>query len=403
MRPPCALEKVAGFAVATARANMRDWEKPRDDIGLIVADEPAAAAGVFTQSGVQAAPVRIDRKHLKASGGVARAVLVNAGVANACTGKIGRENALLNARRVADRLEAPQNQILVASTGVIGRQLPMDNMAAGIDSALGALGKAKPGAFARAIMTTDRRPKKAGVVLDDLEGAAISGVCKGSGMMAPNMATMLAFILTDAAVSPRALRAALREAADATFNMVSVDGDTSTNDTLIAMASGASGGRTVDRPSGKRYDRFLAGLHEVSLALARQIAVDGEGATKLVTVSVTGAKRRRAAAAAARSIGESPLVKTAMFGNDPNWGRIMMALGKSGIEMDESKTSVKLCGRHMFRDGAPVDFDAGELSRLMRAPEIALEVDMGLGDGNADLLTCDFSYDYVKINADYTT
>ncbi|MDR1612950.1 MAG: bifunctional glutamate N-acetyltransferase/amino-acid acetyltransferase ArgJ [Planctomycetota bacterium] len=403
MDPNPTLEKVPGFKIATAQANIRDWEKPRDDLAIIVADAPVTAAGVFTQSKVVAAPVNICRKHLKAGGGVARAVLVNAGVANACTGKTGRENALRSLRRVADRLKAPPKQILVASTGVIGRQLPMDRMEAGIDLALGRLGEGRPGAFARAIMTTDTRPKQAGAAIAGLDGVIAAGACKGSGMIAPNLATMLAFILTNATVSPKALGEAASIVADGTFNRVTIDGDTSTNDSLLILASGVAGGPAVDKPSGKRFDRLLEGLHDVALSLSVMLARDGEGATKLVRVRIVGAAKGKDAVRAGRTIAESPLVKTAMFGNDPNWGRIMMALGRSGARVDEARTSVKLCGRAMFHQGRPEEFDAAELSRLMRVPEVYLEVDLGLGEAAAEFLTCDFSTDYVRINADYTT
>ncbi len=399
-----ALEKVPGFAIATTAASIRDWEKPRDDMALIVAAAPASAAGVFTLNQVAAAPVKIDKKHLKASDGLARAVLVNAGVANACTGAEGKENALRCVRRLAEKIGAPESQILIASTGVIGRQLPMDKMGKGIDASVAALGKAKPGAFAKAIMTTDLKPKQADAVLKELgDGVVMSGACKGSGMMAPNMATMLAFILTNASVAPKVLKTALSEVVGGTFNTVSVDGDTSTNDSLFVLASGEGGGSVIDKASGRRYDAFLEALHGVSLSLARQIAIDGEGATKLVTVKVTGAKKHKDAVAAARTVAESPLVKTAMFGNDPNWGRLMMAIGRSPAKVDEKEVSIRLCGRDMFVKGAPVPFNEKELSGLMKAKEVALEIDLGLGRAEATMLTCDFSYDYVKINADYTT
>lgn len=398
-----ALENIPGFKTACVQADIRDWPKPRHDLAILAADAPASAAGVFTQNQVAAAPVKIDKKHLKASGGVARAILVNAGVANACTGKEGRENALACVQRLAQGVKAPAEQILVASTGVIGRQLPMDRMEKGIAEALARLGGSKPGDFARAIMTTDLKPKEAGAVLDGLEGVVMAGACKGSGMIAPNMATMLAFVATNAAVAPKALKEALKEVAALTFNRVTVDGDTSTNDSLFVMASGVSGGPAIDKASGKRFDKFVDGLCGVSASLARQIAADGEGATKLVLVKVAGAARRRDAEAAARTVAESPLVKTAMFGNDPNWGRIVAAVGRSAAKVDEAKLSVRLCGRSMYRDGKPLDFDAAELSGLMKAKEIELDIDLGLGDAEALVMTCDFSYDYVKINADYTT
>jgi len=403
MSKPLALDNVPGFKSATVQANIRNWEKPRHDMALLVADAPASIAGVFTQSTAAAAPVKIDKKHLKASGGIARAILVNAGVANACTGKEGKENGLANAKQIATALKVPVNQILVCSTGVIGRQLPMEKMEQGISQALKEVGKSKPGDFAKAIMTTDLRPKTASILVDGLDGVVLAGACKGSGMIAPNMATMLAFIATNAAVAPKVLKTALKDVADRTFNRVTVDGDTSTNDTLFVLASGVTGGAAIDKASGKRYDKFLEGLHEVAFSLARQIATDGEGATKLVYVRVTGAAKHKDAVAAARTIAESPLVKTAMFGNDPNWGRIMMAAGRSGAKLDEEKATVRLCGKTMYRKGKPEAFNEAELSGLMKAKEVELELDLGLGKSEAMFMTCDFSYDYVKINADYTT
>ena len=398
-----ALDTVPGFKTACVQANIRDWPSPRHDLAVLAADAPVPTAGVFTQNQVAAAPVKIDKKHLKASGGIARAIIVNAGIANASTGTVGRDNALACIHLAADRLQDHAKHILVASTGVIGRQLPMEKMEPGILNALDALGASKPGDFARAIMTTDLKPKEAGLILESLDGAIMAGACKGSGMIAPNMATMLAFIATDAAVQPKALKAALKVAASVSFNRVTIDGDTSTNDSLFIMASGANGASEIDKASGKRFDRFVDGLCEVSTSLARQIAADGEGATKLVIVKVTGAGKRRDAEAAARTVAESPLVKTAMFGNDPNWGRIAAAAGRSNAKVDENKLSIHLCGKRMYKNGLPVDFEASELSCLMKAKEIELHIDLGLGDAEAKIMTCDFSYDYVKINADYTT
>ncbi|MDR3211402.1 MAG: bifunctional glutamate N-acetyltransferase/amino-acid acetyltransferase ArgJ [Planctomycetota bacterium] len=397
------LEEVGGFRAATLKANIRDWEKARDDLALIVADSPAAAAGVFTRSRAAAAPVTLDRRHLKASAGLARAVLVNAGVANACTGRPGAAAALASAKQLATLLGAPPEQVLVASTGVIGRQLPREKMQEGINKIVPRLGHTRPGAFARAILTTDLRPKESSQVLAGLEGAVIAGACKGSGMIAPHMATMLAFILTDAWVSPAVLQEALARTAELTFNRVTVDGDTSTNDSLFILASGNRSQARIDRAAGKNFDLFLEGLYGVSLDLARQIAFDGEGATKLVTIRVSGGASERDAKLAGRAIAESPLVKTAMFGNDPNWGRIMMAVGKSGARMVTEKTTVSLCQEVMFRQGAPVDFAPAVLSKKMRSPEVEIAVELGLGKGEAVFYTCDFSYDYVKINADYTT
>ena len=397
------LENVPGFRTAAVAAEFRDWPRPRNDLALIVADAPASAAGVFTRNQVAAAPVKIDRKHLKASGGVARALLVNAGVANACTGREGRDNALKCIRRLGGRIGAPDEQVLIASTGVIGVQLPLEKMEKGIDKAVSGLGKGKPGDFAKAILTTDLRAKESFAVLDAEEDVVMAGACKGSGMIAPNMATMLAFVLTNAAVAPKALAAGLDEVVPSTFNMVTVDGDTSTNDSLFLLASGTTRTPAIGKSSGKLFDKFVDGLHRICLSLSTQIAADGEGASKLVRVRVTGARKRREAVAAARTIAESPLVKTAMFGNDPNWGRVICALGRSDAAVDEDRVSMSLCGRAMFGKGAPLPFDKAELSGLMRAGEVELLVDLGLGEAEAVALTCDLTHGYITINADYTT
>jgi len=394
-------ESVPGFQLAAVKAGIKASGKP--GLGLVVAAGAVPAAGVFTTSRVVAAPVTLCRRHLESTRGQARAIRVNAGCANACTGKQGMANARATARTAARLVGSRPAEVLVCSTGVIGHQLPMERMQDGIEAAHARLGRIRAGAFARAIMTTDLVPKAAGVRLRGLGGARLAGVCKGSGMIAPNMATMLAFLLTDAPVAPRVLQAALRAVADATFNCVTVDSDTSTNDTLLVLANGGAGGRTIARATGKRYSLFLAGLEAVCLSLAEQIAADGEGATKLVRVRVRGARTTADARRAARTIAESPLVKTALFGNDPNWGRVIAALGRSGAAMREARTTLTLCGLTMFRSGTPCAFDAKALSRRMKAKEIELEVELGLGAAACTMLTCDFSYDYVRINAEYHT
>ncbi|MBN2711602.1 MAG: bifunctional glutamate N-acetyltransferase/amino-acid acetyltransferase ArgJ [Planctomycetes bacterium] len=394
------IESVEGFTVTAVKAGIK--KSGNLDMGLIVADKKAAAAGVFTKSTVVSPSVTLDKDHLKASGGYARAILVNAGNANTCTGAKGRKNALKCASTVAAKFGAKPEEVLVCSTGIIGHQLPMDKMLSGIESATANLGKAGTGDFARAIMTTDLTQKEAGVKIAGLGGVSIAGAAKGSGMIAPNMATMLGFILTDANVTPSVLKRALSEVVDCTFNCVTVDGDTSTNDSVLVLASGTKGEK-ISRPSGKAYDLFLGGLYMVSRSLSEMIAADGEGATKLVRVRVVGARSKDDARRCARTIAESPLVKTAMFGNDPNWGRILAAAGRSGCALKEEKTMVKLCGGVMYRKGTPVKFDAAALSKKMKEKSIALDVDLGLGKGECEMLTCDFSYDYVKINAEYHT
>ena len=392
-------EDIRGFSVAAVKAGLKASGK--DDLGLIIADIPAASAGVFTRNAITAAPVKLCRHHLAATGGRCRAVLVNAGCANACTGQEGWQNAIRCAAEVGRLLGAQRKEVLVCSTGVIGKQLPMAKILPAVAAAVRCAGKGRPGAFARAIMTTDLVPKEAGVRVSSL-GASLAGVCKGSGMIAPNMATMLAFILTDADIAPPALQAALGAAATDTFNCVTVDGDTSTNDTALALASAAAG-RRISRPAGRAYRLFAGALREICASLAEQIARDGEGATKLVRVRVIGGRTADDARRAARAIAESPLVKTAIYGCDPNWGRILAAAGRSGAAVAESKTSVRLCGRHIFRRGRPTFANSAALSQAMRRKEVALEVDLGLGRGECEMLTCDLSYGYIRINAEYHT
>ncbi|MDR0868928.1 MAG: bifunctional glutamate N-acetyltransferase/amino-acid acetyltransferase ArgJ [Planctomycetota bacterium] len=389
------LDAVAGFHLRAIKAGIKvsgNW-----DLGLIYADAPAACAGVFTQNRAAAAPVLLDRAALKKNRGRARAVLVNAGCANACTGETGLRNARACAAQVAAGLSCSPEAVLLCSTGIIGQQLDRRVMKDGINRLLAGEGGAGAD-FTQAIMTTDTREKVAAATLKN--GARIAGVCKGSGMIAPQMATMLGFILTDAKIAPPKLQTALKAAAAESFNLVSVDGDTSTNDTLLALASGAARDGEI---TGKNYAEFYAGLSAVCKSLAEQIARDGEGATKLVRVVVKGAKSAAAARAAARRVGESPLVKTAMFGNDPNWGRIICALGNSGAQVAPEKTTIALCGKTLFKNGAPQKFAAAALSAKMQAPEVAINIDLGQGAAETEFLTCDFSYDYVKINADYHT
>ena len=397
------MDQVPGFRLLAGAANIKDWH--RDDLALVAAGELVPAAGLFTRNQVAAAPVQWSRRMLKRTGGFARAALLNAGCANACTGARGRDDARDCARLVAGALpDCAPADVQLCSTGVIGRPLPMERMGPAVQALAGRQDSDGLARFARAIMTTDTKPKTSARATTGLGGAVLAGVCKGSGMIAPNMATLLAVVLTDARVEPGVLKTALRAAADQSFNSVTVDGDTSTNDTLLLMASGKAGrASAVDEAKGARYGRFLDALMATCLDLAEQIARDGEGATKLVRVRVAGAKTASDARRAARTIAESPLVKTAMFGNDPNWGRVIMALGRSGAAMREDRTGLRLCGEWMFREGAPLPFDAEALSAKMRAPEVELDVDMGLGRHGCLMLSCDFSCDYVKINADYTT
>lgn len=387
---------IPGFQVAACVAGLKKSGKP--DLGLVLADRPAAAAGAFTRNRVCAAPVRLCKAHLKKTGGFARAIVVNAGIANACTGAPGMQNARLTARHLAERIAASPEEILVCSTGVIGHPLPMDKLLGGIDTACREPGT---GDFSAAIMTTDLVRKEAGVYVEGL--GRIGGVCKGSGMIAPDMATMLGFLLTDIALTPEVLRTALLEAVGKSFNCVTVDGDTSTNDTILALASGCAGNRILRKATGAAYADFRDGLTAVCIDLARQIARDGEGATKLVEIAVTGAKNTRQARMAARTVAESALVKTALFGNDPNWGRILAALGRSGASMRESDVRVEVAGHCLFAEGEPQSFDAATVSKAMKKKDLPIRIRMGTGPGAATFYTCDFSYDYVRINAEYHT
>jgi glutamate N-acetyltransferase/amino-acid N-acetyltransferase len=394
-----------GFRAGAAAVGVKKLsEKP--DVALLACDTEAAAAAVFTQNKVCAAPVLVSRKHL-ARRAAARAVVANSGNANAATGAQGIADAEAMAAAAAARLGCPAEAVLVASTGVIGRPLPMDRVRAGIDQSFAALaaGPEADAAFARAIMTTDTRPKQAGVRLT-LAGRTVTvgGATKGVGMIAPNMATTLGFLTTDAAVEPALLAAVLKRAADATYNCLTVDGHTSTNDTLILMASGAAmpGARPIaaGTPDAAAFEAAVLAVCE---RLAYEIAADAEGGTKVITVRVTGAVTAAEARAAAAAIANSPLVKTAFFGEDPNWGRIVSAAGYAGITSSPDTMRLALGGIVIFDKGAPVAADDAAVAAVMKERDIDVHLDLGAGDAAARFLTCDFSYDYVKINAEYTT
>ena len=398
-----------GFRAAAAACGVKKLtEKP--DLGVLVCDVPARAAAVFTRNRVVAAPVLVSQAHLRASKFL-RGVVANSGNANACTGRQGLADAREMARLAADRIGCNAEEMLVASTGVIGRLMPMDRVQAGIQSACGLLarGPAADLAFARAIMTTDTRPKQAGVRLT-LRGrtVTVAGATKGVGMIAPNMATTLGFLTTDAALPPGLLKKVLRRAADATYNCLTVDGHTSTNDTLLILASGlafAEPGRAA-RPiaeGSKDAVLFEAAVTALCDRLARLIAADAEGGTKVIEVRVTGGKSDKEARAAACAIANSPLVKTAFFGEDPNWGRIVSAAGYAGITTGPETMRLALGDVVIFRKGRPVAADETRLAAVMAAHDILVDLDLGAGRGRARYLTCDFSYDYVKINAEYTT
>jgi glutamate N-acetyltransferase / amino-acid N-acetyltransferase len=370
------------------------------DVALIVSDELASAAGVLTTNRVRAAPVLVTQEHIRS--GQARAIAVNAGGANACTGEVGLRNAYRMAGLTAELLGASPAQVLIASTGVIGHPLPMDRLEQGLRQAAAGLSREGAAQAARAIMTTDTRPKEVAVeVVTEGKSFRIGGICKGSGMIAPNMATMLAFVTTDAEVWPEVLQASLRGAAERTFNCVTVDGDCSTNDTLIILANGASGVRVI--PQSPAYAAFSEGLLHVCTHLAKELARDGEGATKLIQIQIRGARSQAQARQVGKTIANSPLVKTALFGNDPNWGRILCAAGYSGVAIDPARLALTLCGYALVREGEPVPYEKSAVIRAMNAPEVLVELDLGQGRHSAAVWTCDLSYDYVRINAEYTT
>ncbi len=387
-----------GYRAAGVAAGIKPSGNP--DVTLIVSDFPSSAAGLFTTNRVCAAPVTVSREHL--ADGRARAIAVNAGCANAVTGERGMQDARAMAATAAAALGLGPEDVLVASTGVIGRHLPMDRLRDGLSHAAAELSADGGPAAARAILTTDTRPKEIAVEMEvDGRPVRIGGICKGSGMIAPNMATMLAFLTTDAAVDPALLHAELRDAADQTINCVTVDGDTSTNDSLFLLANGASGVRIAAGTPG--HTAFRAGLLHVCRHLGRELARDGEGATKLVEVRVTGAKSEPEARQVARSIANSPLVKTALFGNDPNWGRVLCAAGYSGVEFDAALLSLQICGHPLVSKGEPIPFEEAAVSAAMKVPEVTVHLDLGRGEAHGFYWTCDFSYDYVRINAEYTT
>ncbi len=366
------------------------------DLALVVSDGDCACAGVFTTNRVQAAPVLYDKAVLEKDPGSIRAIVANSGCANACTGDAGLDDARVMAQETAHAVGCRADQVLVLSTGVIGKRLPIDKIRAGI--ARGARGlTAEGGADAvRAIMTTDTRPKTA---QRNLAHYTLGGMCKGAGMIQPNMATMLSVITTDARVSPARLDQALRAAVGQSFNRVSVDGDMSTNDTLLLLANGASGFEIADA----EMDAFTEALTGLAVDLAKQLARDGEGATKFVEIVVSGARDETEAARVAKAIANSPLCKTAIYGGDANWGRVICAAGYSGAAVEPGRMALWFGDVNVFRAGTPTDFDEADSTRAISGPEVSIRLDLGLGSARATVWTCDLSHDYVTINGKYRT
>lgn len=395
---------VPGFRTTALHCGLkRKSDKP--DLALLVCDRTAAAAGVFTTNRVCAAPVKYSRSALVSTGGYARAIIVNAGNANACTGAQGARDAREMARLAAHATNAKPKEVLVCSTGVIGHPMPMQKIRHAMPELARRLQIRRAyGDFARAIMTTDLVRKTDGCKVR-MFGRTVrfAGACKGSGMIAPRMATMLGFVATDAPVAPHVLQKALSEVVDQTFNCVTVDGDTSTNDTILALASGTDAPKILKETSGPDYDALRAGLLYVCDSLARQVAADGEGAQHLVTVVVGGAKNDPQAKIIARTIAESPLVKTAIAGNDPNWGRIVCAAGRCGIKIKPEDCALTVCDFDLFRAGQPLPFDAAKVSAAMDGAEVSIVLMVGDGPGTARFYTCDLTHGYITINADYHT
>ena len=391
-----------GFRAAGVAAEIK--YKGRNDVALIVADEPCAAAAVFTTNKVAAAPVLYDREIVK--GGKIQAILANSGCANACTGKMGLRDAELSALATAGELGISPKHVLVASTGVIGRPLPMDRLLSGMKAAAKKLGRTPAHGLAaeKAVMTTDTRPKQAcATVKIGGKTVTVGGMSKGSGMIEPNMATMLGFITTDANITAAMLKRALFLAINRSFNRLVVDGDESTNDSVFLLASGKANNRTI-KQSNNDFKRFLEALEAVCISLARQMATDGEGATKFVTVTVKGAKTERDAERAARAVAKSPLSKTSWFGRDPNWGRVLAAVGYSGADVVDMKTEVFYDKVWAFKCGKVADAaQLKKLEKVLKKDAFEVVVDLHLGKFASSIYTCDFSLDYVHINADYTT
>ncbi len=394
--------RLAGVACGIKRADGRSGGRP-PDLALIVCDRRAAAAGVFTVNRFAAAPVEVCRDHLGRSLSQARAVIVNSGCANAATGRQGLARARAVAAAAARLIGCRPEEVLVASTGVIGRPLPHDRIVRALPAAARALSRDGLEAAARAILTTDTRVKirsaRARVGGRDV---TVTGIAKGSGMIHPKMATMLAFVLTDAGVHPFLLQRLLRDAVRASFNAISVDGDCSTNDTVLLLASGAAGNRALLQ-AGRGARSFVEALRAVCRALAIDIVTDGEGARRILEIEVAGARCDGDADRIARSVANSPLVKTALAGGDPNWGRILSAAGAAGVGFLPAAVSLSVGDVPVVRQGCGTGRDGAVLRRLFRAPRVAVRLAVGVGPGRATLWTCDLTRRYVDINARYTT
>ena len=377
-------------------------KKARKDVALVYTETPAVAAAMFTTNAVVAAPVVVDKQQLERSNTI-RAILVNSGNANACTGDRGMEDARAMVCNTAKALRIAESEVLVASTGVIGQYLPMDAINRGIEMAVERLGSDGTGA-AEAIRTTDTFSKEAAARCNvGAVRVTVGGMAKGSGMIAPNMATMLAFVTTDAMITPEALQTATRLAVDRSFHRISVDGDTSTNDMVAVLANGRAGNPIIDTPDGPAYAAFYQALEHVLVELAKMIVMDGEGATKFVEIRVVAAETEAEAAQAARTVANSSLVKTALNGEDANWGRILAALGRSGITFDPAKVEIDFGDVPILRTNYQIDFSEEDAKMVLARRDIVITIRLNTGSASAFFWTCDLSKEYVAINANYRT
>ncbi len=402
--PPRSLGDIGRFHSASVYCGLKSADPGRGqgDLTLVWNEGPCQAAGVFTRNKVAAAPVIISKDRLES--GTARAIVVNAGNANCCTGKQGNTDALETARLAAALVGAGEEEVLIASTGVIGRPMPMEKIRSGLDAIAPLVGPGGGGDPATAIMTTDTVPKPASVraSVGSLE-FSIAGIAKGAGMIAPDMATMLSFLVTDIAVEPGLLRRALTTAADQSLNRVTIDGDTSTNDTLIILADGSAGGEELADESSDLYDAFTSALTAVCIELSKAIARDGEGAEHFVEVNVSGAADDNQATRAARTVADSPLVKTAIAGADPNWGRILAAVGRAGVDFEPAKATVSVCDVEVYSKGEPRPENEELAGAELKKPDVIISIKLDLGSGSSRIWTCDLTHGYIEINADYHT
>lgn len=387
-----------GFWAGTAACGLK--KKGGEDLAIIFSERPAVAAAVFTQNLVFAAPVQVSREHLRNKSH--RAIVVNSGGANACTGVEGLKDSRHTAHLVAEYFNCDEEEVLVASTGVIGQRLDMTKIESGIREATAKLSRQSGWQVADAIMTTDTRPKRASKRIK-LNGktVTIAGVAKGSGMIHPNMATLLSFVTTDAAISKPALNAALKLAVNHSFNRVTVDGDSSTNDTLAALANGAAENDPITKAAGADFESFTKALTDVCRDLAIQVARDGEGARKLITIHVRRAPSEREAGKIAVTVATSPLVKTAIAGADANWGRILAAAGRSGAKFDVSKVEIKIGNLTVARNGRGLSFSEERALEILKRDEVTITIDLHQGDADVTEWTCDMTEGYIRINADY--